>query len=231
VWQEHRDRWYPQGLEIVAVALDVDPEQAKPFMTAEQASYPCVIDSAHVCDELFGFVNVPNAVWINEDGVLVRPSEPAHPGMNPFTKSFRDMDLTTLPDDVREMMTEARKIKSEPELYVHMIDDWVPMGADSDSALDHDEVVRRSGARDDAQARAAAEFDLGQHFHRNGDHEAAIPHWRNAHRLFPENWTYKRQAWNFEDPGRQEATSVYGSSWFGDIKALGAENYYPPIVR
>jgi hypothetical protein len=131
VWQEHRERWYPQGLEIVAVALDVDPEQAKPFMTAEQASYPCVIDSGHACDELFGFVNVPNAVWINEDGVLVRPSEPAHPGMNPFTKSFRDMDLTTLPDDALEMMTEARNIKSEPELDVHLCDDWVPYVADS----------------------------------------------------------------------------------------------------
>jgi hypothetical protein len=111
-----------------------------------------------------------------------------------------------------------------------MIDDWVANGADSQYALAPDEVVRRSGPRDDAQARAAAEFDLGQYLHRNGEHEAAIPHWRNAHRLFPSNWTYKRQAWNFEDPMRQGHTDTYDSSWFEDVKALGAENYYPEIV-
>jgi hypothetical protein len=228
VWQAHRERWIPKGLEIVAVALDVDPEQAKPFMLAD--SYPCLIDSAHVCDELFGFVNVPNAVWIDEAGVIVRPAEPAHPGSNPFTESFRTMDLSTLPDDIAEVMREARKITSDPEQYVAMIDDWVERGSASPYALAPDEVIRRSAPRADDEARAAAEFELGQFLHRAGDHAAAIPHWRNAHRLQPDNWTYKRQAWNFEDPMRQGRTDMYDSSWFDDIKQIGAENYYPPVV-
>ena len=84
--------------------------------------------------------------------------------------------------------------------------------------------------RTSAEATAAAEFELGQHLHRAGDHAAAIPHWRAAHRLYPDNWTYKRQAWNFEDPLRQGHTDVYDSSWFEDLKKIGAENYYPPIV-
>ena len=230
MWQAHRERWFPQGLEIVAVALDVDAEEAKPFIEQAGAAYPCVIDQSHVCDELFGFVNVPNAVWIDEDGMIVRPSEPAHPGTNPFTESFRSIDLSTLPPDVAEVLREARKIRSDAEQYVAMIEDWVALGSNSRFALAPDEVVRRSAPRGDDEARAAAEFELGQWLHRAGDHTAAIPHWRNAHRLQRDNWTYKRQAWNFEDPMRQGHTDAYDSSWYEDIKELGAENYYPEIV-
>ena len=230
MWQAHRERWYPKGLEIVAVALDVDPEQARPSIVDAHADYPCLVDSAHVTDELFGFVNVPNAVWIDEQGVIVRPSEPAHPGRNPFTDSFRSIDLDTLPPDVADVLREARKIRTDPDQYVAMIEDWVERGADSPYAHSPDEVVRRSRPRPRDEATAAAEFELGQHLHRAGNHPAAIPHWRNAHRLFPDNWTYKRQAWNFEDPMRQGRTDAYDSSWYEDIKTIGAENYYPEVI-
>ena len=230
MWQEHRTKWHPQGLEIVTVALDVDADEARPFIEQAHAEHPSLIDQAHVCDELFGFVNVPNAVWIDEDGMIVRPAEPAHPGSNPFTESFRSIDLSTLPPDIADVLREARKIRSDPERYVAMIEDWIARGSDSPYALGADEVVRRSEPRSDAHARAAAEFELGQWLHRSGDHAAAIPHWRNAHRLYPDNWTYKRQAWNFEDPMRQGHTDAYDSSWFEDIKKIGAENYYPEVV-
>ena len=85
--------------------------------------------------------------------------------------------------------------------------------------------MSRSGQRSDAEARAAAHFELGEHLHRAGDHAAAIPHWREAHRRFPHNWTYKRQAWNFEDPVRQGHTDAYDSSWYEDIKKLGFPVY------
>jgi hypothetical protein len=111
-----------------------------------------------------------------------------------------------------------------------MIEDWVEHGASSRYALAPDEVVRRSQPRGDDEARAAAHFALGQHLHRGGDHDAAIGHWREAHRLDPSNWTYKRQAWNFEDPGRQGPTDVYDSCWVDDVRRIGAENYYPTVV-
>jgi hypothetical protein len=230
VWQELRTELHPRGLEVVTVALDVDPEAARPFIEQAGAQHPSLIDSAHVVDELFGIVNVPNGVWIDEEGTIVRPAEPTHPGRNPINDSFRKIDLATVPPDVAEMLTEARKIKSDPDLTVAMLRDWVERGAESPYALAPDEVVRRSHPRSTAEATAAAEFELGQYLHRNGDHDGAIPHWRAAHRLHPDNWTYKRQAWNFEDPVRQGHTDVYDSSWFEDIKKIGAENYYPPIV-
>ena len=128
------------------------------------------------------------------------------------------------------MLAEARKIQTEPEAYLAMIFDWVEHGSASRYALEPDEVLRRSQPRPVDEARAAAHFEAGEELHRAGDHAAAIPHWREAHRLYPTNWTYRRQAWELEDPTRQGHTDAYDSSWFEDVKKIGAENYYPPVV-
>jgi len=221
---------HPKGLEVVTVGLDVDPDAARPFIEAAHPDHPSLIDSAHIVDERFGIVNVPNGVWIDEDGMIVRPAEPAHPGLNPAMESFRNIDLSTVPPDIADVLREARKIRTEPERYLEMLRDWVDRGADSPYALSPDEVIARSQPRTDDEATAAAEFDLGQYLHRSGDHAGAIVHWREAHRLYPDNWTYKRQAWNFEDPVRQGHTDAYEGSWFEDVKKIGAENYYPPLV-
>ena len=230
MWQELRTRLHPHGLEIVTVALDVDVETARPFVDAAKPDHPSLIDQSHVVDELFGVINVPNGVWIDEDGMIVRPAEPAFPGRNPVLESLRAMDLDTLPPDAAEMLREARKIKTDPEGYLAMILDWVDHGSASRYALDPNEVLRRAQPRPVDEARAAAHFEAGERLHRVGDHAAAIPHWREAHRRFPTNWTYRRQAWELEDPTRQGHTDAYDSSWFEDVKQIGAENYYPPVV-
>ena len=36
--------------------------------------YPCLIDAGHVVAELYGMYNVPQAVWIDEQGRIVRPN-------------------------------------------------------------------------------------------------------------------------------------------------------------
>jgi hypothetical protein len=230
VWQRLRAELHPKGLEIVTVGLDVNPADAIPFIEAAVPEHPSLIDSTHLVDELFGVINVPNGVWIDEQGMIVRPAEQAHPGRNPETESFMKIDPATLPPDIAQVLVEARKIKSEPEFYLEMLRDWVDKGAASKYALSPDEVIRRSQPRGVDEATAAARFELGEYLHRNGNHTAAIPHWREAHRLQPDNWTYKRQAWNFEDPMRQGHTDAYEGSWFEDIKKIGAENYYPPII-
>ena len=84
--------------------------------------------------------------------------------------------------------------------------------------------------RTDAEATAAAEFELGQYLHRAGDHAGAIPHWREAHRLVPAQLDLQAPGVELRGPVRQGHTDAYDSSWFEDIKEIGAENYYPPIV-
>ena len=160
-------------------------------------------------DELFGIVNVPNGVWIDEAGTIVRPAEPAQPGRNPVTDSFRTMDLSTLEPEIAKVL---RRGAQDPHRSRGVRRDAPGLGrARLGQPVRASALTRSSAARDPRgleAATAAAHFELGQHLHRNGDHDAAVPHWREAHRLDPDNWTYRRNAWNFEDPVRQGHTAV-----------------------
>jgi hypothetical protein len=228
VWQELRSELHPRGLEVVSVALDTEgADAAGPWIDAANPEHPSLIDAGHRLDELLGINNVPMGVWIDEQGVLVRPPEVAHPGRNVLGDMLAERGL---PDDaprrLAEMLAEASKIRVQPGRYAAALRDWVANGADSRYALTPEEVVERSRPRPFEASVAAAHFELGQHLHRNGHRDDARPHFRVAHRLDPSNWTYKRQAWSIEDP-LQGPTEHYDSDWLSDVRASGAENYYP----
>jgi hypothetical protein len=236
VWQTLRSELHSQGLEIVTVALDTaGTEAARPWMEAANPDHPSLIDQAHLLDELLGVVNVPNGVWIDEQGMIVRPPEPAYPRR---PTSFRRHDSASqdrVPGELspqqrraREIRAEVRKIRIEPEAYIAALRAWVANGAASRYALAPDEVTRRSHARPPEVAEAAASFELGQYLHREGHADAAVPWFRAAHRLQPDNWTYKRQAWTFVDQ-EQGPSDVYDGDWLSDVRTIGAENYYPPL--
>ncbi len=208
----------------------MNPEDARQWIEAAAPAHPSLVDSAHVTDELFGFVNVPNAVWIDENGVLVRPAEPAFPGHNPTMDSLRQLDPDSLPGELGDVMRQVVKIRSSPDAYRAAVIDWAEHGADSEFALTPDEVVARSQPRSRDAATAAAHFELAQHLHRTGATDAAVAHFKEAHRLQPDNWTYKRQAWHLVAPGSQTRNDVYEGNWLHDIEAIGAENYYPEWV-
>ena len=53
-------------------------------------------------------------------------------------------------------------------------------------------------------------------------------HFRAAHELHPDNWTYKRQAWSLADP-TQGPTPLYGGDWLSDVQRIGAEHYYAAL--
>jgi hypothetical protein len=228
VWQALREELHPKGLEIVTVALDIDIEAARPWIERARPEHPSLIDQRHIVDELFGIVNVPNSVWIDEEGMIVRPAEPAFPERTPAPQG----QSRPLPGDVsayvRDVMAEARKIRTDPKQYTAALRDWVEHGADSRYGLSPDEVIERSGPRGVDEASAAAHFELGQHLFRQGQQGLAVPHFRQAHRLQPDNWTYKRQAWRLANP-EQGPTEEYDSDWLTDVRKIGAENYYPPL--
>ncbi len=123
---------------------------------------------------------------------------------------------------------QARRIRFEPERYVAAHRDWVSLGAARRFALAPDEVVRRSAPRSREVALAAARFELGQHLARRGDADDAIPHFREAARLQPDNWTVRRQAWALL-PGGQDLLETYDTDWLTEVQRIGAENYYPPL--
>ena len=221
-----RQELHPSGLEVVTVALDLaGMDHAGRWIEAAQPEHPSLIDQAHVMDELFGVVNVPNGIWIDEEGVIVRPPEPAFPGRS----MFADMQIPGDMDQyLADVLREAKKIRHQPDKYVGALRDWVERGSESRYALTPAQVVERSQPRPAAAALAAAHFEMAQHLHRLGHRADAVPHFREAHRLAPENWTYKRQAWSMAHPF-QGPSEDYESDWLSDVRKIGAENYYPPL--
>ena len=184
-------------------------------------------------DELFGFTNVPMAVWIDEQGMLVRPAEQAAVERS----GLRDVQIPDgLPDRMRLMLETVKSIKDPSEAYRAAIVDWVANGAASPFAMSPDEVVERSRPVGQDEAKASAAFELAQHVWRTEGNEAAIPWFREAHRLDPSNWTYKRQAWTFvttpdgatEPDLIQGPNDVYTGNWLDDVLAAGGGGAYYP---
>jgi hypothetical protein len=225
------DELEPRGLTVVTVALDVKPENAYPFIDAAAPRHPSLVDTRHLTDELFGFTNVPMAVWIDEDGVLVRPAEQAAIERSPL----RDIEIPDgLPDRTRLLLEQVKEIPDPSVDYRAALQGWAARGAASRFALAAHEVVERSRPLSSDAAQAAACFELGQHVWRTEGNAAAAPWWREAHRLDPENWTYKRQAWTFvttpeganEPDLVQGPNDTYEGNWLDDVLAAGGGAHY-----
>ena len=231
MWQAVRKELHPRGLEVVSVALDTDQERARPFIEAARPEHPSLLDPTHLVDELFGIVNVPNSIWIDEQGMIVRPVDVANV-QSSIEERVASGEIS-MPDDphVSAMIEESRRLRFEADEYLDALRDWVYRGPASDWVLTPAEVIERSGQRSPERSEAAARFELGAHLRQRGFIAAAERHWREAHRLDPDNWTYKRQAWELVSPGMQAHTDVYESSWLEDVRTVGAENYYPPLTR
>lgn len=201
-----------------------------------RSAHPSLIDTQHVTDELFGFSNIPMAVWIDEQGTIVRPAESASIEHSPL----RDIDVPAgLPDRLTSMLTEVKKIPDLAEDYRAAIVDWAHHGAGSQFVLPADEVIARSQPRGAHEARAAACFELGEHLRRTVGAMAAVPWWREAHRLYPANWTYKRQAWTLvttpagadENDLMQGPNDVYEGNWLDDVIAAGGGEAYTVLPQ
>jgi hypothetical protein len=158
------------------------PEVARPFVEAAGSTHPSLIDQTHYMDARFGVTNIPQVMWIDENGTIVRPPEPASP----------------LPVGEGALgMVQLIGGMEERERYVGMVRDWVEKGSVSRYALSPAEVIARSNPRSPAVSEAAAHFELAQHlWRRDGFSDKAIAHFNAAHTLQPDNITYKRQAYS-----------------------------------
>jgi hypothetical protein len=216
VWQSLFEELSDTNFLPVSVALESrGAEAALPWIEAAKATYPCLIDRAHVVADLYGMVNVPIAVWIDEDGRIVRPPEPA--GTN---DSFRAMDRVnySIPEDARESLASVRRA------YLDALRDWARNGARSRFVLDEDEVRRRLTPVKDEHARAATLVRLGQHAWTAGYEADARAIFDEAEKLWPESWAIKRQAWNLEHPFKSG-----GPEFWGAVDSLGDDKYYAPL--
>ena len=185
------------------------------YARAKAPAYPCLIDERHAVAEAYDMPNVPMAVWIDEEGRIVRPAEPAG-----ATDGFRALDRTTytLAEDVAEAGRAARA------RYLAAIRDWVRTGAARRSALAPDAARERVAAPSEADARAAATFRLAHHLRETGREDAALRWFGEAKRLAPGRWNYVRQAMQLEPGGNPS-----GPEFVAALRALGERRYYAEI--
>ena len=97
-------------------------------------TYTCLIDEAHVVAERYGMTNVPQSVWIDENGRLVRPAESA--GCIDLVRQL-NRETFEIPEAAAKSGAEARSA------YIDALRDWVERGDASPYALSGDEVKRR----------------------------------------------------------------------------------------
>ena len=241
MWQALRNELHPKGFELVTVGLDTQGDAGcRAFIEAAKPQHPSLIDRHHALANLFGVTNIPMSIWIDENGMIVRPAETA-PAPPPPAGTPPRVLPPDLPQRYVEIMVEAAKIRKDTQAYHSALRDWVEKGAASRFALSPDEVVARSRPRDDAKALGHAHFELASQLEIEGHHEAAIEHFREAHRLVPDSWTFRRQAWSLEKAGdgplarfwqgpSADAPEAwpYEGDWLKDVRQIGAENYNEP---
>jgi tetratricopeptide (TPR) repeat protein len=190
-----------KGFEIVSVAQDTGGvKDAGKWIEAAKPEYTVLIDTQHLVTRLYDMVNVPTAVWINEQGRIVRPNEVAY---------------------VDNRYTAMHKIQAEE--YLNAIRDWVAKGEQSVFVLGEKELKERLAPQNPDWALAAAEFGLAEYLYRKGLEAASIKHYKEAQRLNPESWNYKRQAWALSDAERD-----YGTSFMKEVQKLNGKPYYTP---
>jgi hypothetical protein len=186
-----------------------------------------LVDPAHVMVELFGMTNAPFAIWIDEGGTIVRPAEVA---FAPRQARDEDQDqsalIAQLPERQRAIVEAMTANMSDPGRYAAAVRDWAANGGHSPYVLPEGEVIERSRPRPPEFGLAAAHFELAQHLHRAGFPLDAVPHFQEAHRLDPTNWSYHREALSLVDP---KWGQVYERDMLSEVDAVGVETFYPPL--
>ena len=253
MWQALRNELHPSGLEVVTVSLEMSgPEASRPYIEAAEPEHPSLLDPTHKMDVLFGVVNVPNVVWIDEHGMVVRPPEPGWPGQRP--EGVIERLRASLPALGRAPTAPAPReggpadvlgTGQDRDTYAEKIRHWVEHGASSPYALSPEDVIARSHPRPPEVSQAAAHFELATHLWSVGRRDRAIAHFNEAHHLQPDNWTYKRQAYSAVGHERhggefgrfvqaplpgEETDWPFDSDFYSELATLDAGQYYPDTM-
>jgi hypothetical protein len=186
-----------------------------PWIAAAKPTYPTLIDRELRLAELYGIVNVPQAVWIDEAGRIVRPAEPAG-----AYEGFRQMNRATreMPEEVAQRTARAKA------LYLDAIRDWARQGARSAYAFTPEQARAHLPAVTEDAATAQAMFRLAQFLIRHGEQAEAERWIREASRLHPESWCIWRQG-----AGVTELGLAAQPDFWDRVDALGAKRYYAHV--
>jgi hypothetical protein len=188
---------------VVTIACDAKGNTAvEPFIAAAHQHHPSLVDDKLRVAELYDARNVPAAFWIDESGRIVRANDPIY---------------------AQRRNRETGEVTINQE-YLDAVRDWVAKGPQSTFLMDQQRIASRLPALDAVDVEAAAEFHLATYLALHGHSDDALVHFKRAHELRPENWTYKRQAWSFGDIERD-----FGTTFQDALKDPASGPFYPPL--
>jgi hypothetical protein len=215
VWQALYEELAAQNFVVIAVAMDSREGDALPWIEAAQPTYPTLIDREHLMAELFGVVNVPQAIWIDEAGRIVRPAEAAgaYEGFRKMNRATREM-----PEEVTRLTAGAKST------YLDAVKDWVRRGPESEHALPAESARAHLPALTEDMATAQAMFRLGQFLLRHGEKEEGNRWLGEASRRHPDSWCIWRQSAGVNDTGLAALPEFWER-----VDALGEKRYYLPV--
>jgi hypothetical protein len=200
VWQDLHQELSPKGLTVVTVALDRNPEEARPWIEAAAPGHPSLVDTDYLLADLYAMVNVPTVVWIDEAGRIVRPNDV-------FFVSDAYSDRTGY----------------RPERPIEALRAWV---AGTGPALGKAATASRPPRPSDTQQLAKTAFALGWWLAQQGRTAEAEPHFARAAALAPEDFTIRRGAMRQrgQDPAGPEFFAMV-AEW-----AAAGHDYYHPLA-
>jgi hypothetical protein len=185
VWQRlYEEMGKDNSFTVIAVALDSAPGAPEPWIEQAAVTYPALIDREHRVAELYNLVNVPQAIWIDEAGRIVRPPEAA--GAFDLLNR-RDPNATEIAPELLEQRRETRRV------YLDGLRDWIRNGAASPYVFSEEEVRARMERPDPTVLTAHAHFRLGQYLLAHDRETEARMHFDAAKELHPESWAIWRQ--------------------------------------
>lgn len=154
--------WCGCRYELPAWKQLTDEERVRHWTS--KAGLPPVLDPEHRLSDVFGVVNVPSTVWLDEDGRVAKPPTIA-PGDDQF-KEFTEVDSTSHHEALRRWMSDGVVPDERPERT----------GDDADLRL------------------ARTERRLAAWLHREGRTEAAERHFEAAVARAPLDFSIRRSS-------------------------------------
>ncbi len=234
---------------MVTVCLEM-PTRPRPHIAAARPRHPSLVDPTHRMGALFGVVNVPSVIWVDEQGTVVRPPEPGWPSGDRTMPA----EMAQLPRPAAAPAAPAPpadgpgraallNLRAGPRQLCRC-----PAGLGG--ARPGQPVRARPPTRSSPapgrgrwrSRRPPRTWNWPRTCGRAGRRDLAVPHFTAAHRLQPDNWTYRRQAWSLVGQERvggefgrfvqgplpgEEADWPFDSDFASDLAQLGEGEYYP----
>ncbi len=200
---------------IVSVAMDSDVEAARPWVEEASPTFITLVDQEHRLSALYNMVNVPQAVWIDEAGRIVRPTESG--GSIDILREF-DPALGGFPEEAQARAGKAK------ETYLGAVRDWAINGSNSQFAFSPEEVQAHLEPMGADQAMAHTKFRLGFQLAAQGKNEEAESVFAECRELHPDSWNIFRQTTEKLDIG-----IAAGEAFWEKVMSLGDKAYYKSI--